>query len=77
MENKEKMVDDFLENTEPIVKRLSNINTMFNFEGDTTLIGVDEFGKEFRLSIPIMELLEWIDKASMVESEIERLKTFY
>lgn len=44
-----------------INKRLHNINTMFYNEGDVTLTGVDEFGVEFFLTIPVIELLEWID----------------
>ena len=50
-----------------IIKRLHGINTMFYDEGDVTLTGIDEFGLEFFLTIPVMELLEWID--------IEDLKT--
>jgi hypothetical protein len=44
-----------------INKRLHAINTLFYNEGDVTLTGIDELGVEFFLTIPVMELLEWIN----------------
>ena len=48
---------------EPLVidKRLNDINCYHFFEGDITLIGVDEHGTEFSISVDAYELLQWIN----------------
>tara|TARA_R100000329_G_C7488594_1_gene172109 strand:+ start:41 stop:301 length:261 start_codon:yes stop_codon:yes gene_type:complete len=42
-------------------KRINNINTYHFFEGDVTIVGVDENGEEFSLSIDAYELINWIN----------------
>tara|TARA_R100000781_G_C4049014_1_gene116816 strand:+ start:132 stop:389 length:258 start_codon:yes stop_codon:yes gene_type:complete len=42
-------------------KRIHTINTYHFFEGDVTIVGVDENGEEFTLSIEAYELINWIN----------------
>ena len=42
-------------------KRINDINTYHFFEGDVTIVGVDENGEEFSLSIDAYELIQWIN----------------
>ena len=44
-----------------IHKRIHTINTYHFFEGDVTIVGVDENGEEFTLSIEAYELINWIN----------------
>mgnify|MGYP003135300619 CR=1 FL=1 len=43
------------------IKRINNINTYHFFEGDITIVGVDENGKDFSLSVDAYELIQWIN----------------
>ena len=43
------------------IKRINNINTYHFFEGDVTIVGVDENGEEFSLNIDAYELIQWIN----------------
>ena len=43
-----------------IIKRLHIIDRMFYNEGDITLTGMDENGKEFSVTMPVLEVLEWV-----------------
>ena len=54
-----------------ILKRLHAIDTLFYNEGDITLTGLDEFGTEFSVTIPIFELLEWVDVSQLKEEAIK------
>ena len=54
-----------------IIKRLHNIDRMFYNEGDMTLTGLDEFGKEFSVTIPVLEVLEWINITQLKEEAIK------
>jgi len=47
------------ENT--ITKRLNNINCYHFFEGDITLVGTDEHGNEFTVTIEAYNLIEWVN----------------
>ena len=42
-------------------KRINNINTYHYFEGDVTIVGVDENGEELSLSLDAYELINWIN----------------
>ena len=42
-------------------KRIHTINTYHFFEGDVTIVGVDENGEDFSLSIDAYELINWIN----------------
>ena len=42
-------------------KRINDINTYHFFEGDVTIVGVDENGDNFSLSIDAYELINWIN----------------
>ena len=42
-------------------KRINDINTYHFFEGDVTIVGVDENGEEFSLNIDAYELIQWIN----------------
>tara|TARA_R100000664_G_scaffold7516_1_gene12632 strand:- start:1076 stop:1333 length:258 start_codon:yes stop_codon:yes gene_type:complete len=50
-------------------KRIHNINTYHFFEGDVTIVGVDENGEDFSLSIDAYELINWI-KTDQVREEL-------
>ena len=54
-----------------IIKRLHAIDRLFYNEGDITLTGLDEFGTEFSVTIPIFELLEWVNTAQLKEEAIK------
>lgn len=54
-----------------IIKRLHAIDRLFYNEGDITLTGLDEFGTEFSVTIPIFELLEWVNIAQLKEEAIK------
>tara|TARA_R110000803_G_scaffold32081_1_gene71028 strand:+ start:284 stop:475 length:192 start_codon:yes stop_codon:yes gene_type:complete len=54
-----------------ILKRLHAIDTLFYNEGDITLTGLDEFGTEFSVTIPIFELLEWVNISQLKEEAIK------
>jgi len=57
-----------------IIKRLHCIDTLFYNEGDITLTGLDEFGESFSVTIPIFELLEWVDVSQLKEEAIKYIK---
>ena len=42
-------------------KRINDINTYHFFEGDVTIVGVDENGNDFSLSLDSYELIQWIN----------------
>ena len=50
-------------------KRINDINTYHFFEGDVTIVGVDENGEDFSLSIDAYELINWI-KTDQVREEL-------
>ena len=58
-----------------IHKNLHDINTTYSSDNETTLIGIDETGEEFTITISTLELLEWIDKKHLKESLIKHIKT--
>lgn len=59
----DKMLSNALDKKEKLVidKRLNDISCYHFFEGDITLIGVDEHGTEFSVSVDAYELLQWIN----------------
>lgn len=52
-------------------KRLHFINSLFYTEGDVNLTGLDEFGKEFSITISIFEVLEWVNTTELKEEAIK------
>ena len=50
-------------------KRINDINKYHFFEGDVTIVGVDENGEDFSLSIDAYELINWI-KTDQVREEL-------
>ena len=57
-----------------IIKRLHAIDRIFYNEGDITLTGLDEFGTEFSVTIPIFDLLEWVNITQLKEEAIKYIK---
>ena len=60
---------------ESVNKNLHDIHTMYCDNGELNLIGKDEFGKEFTLTICLYEAINWFgDKDYLKERLIQHIK---
>lgn len=58
-----------MEDLKPIIKRLHNIHTFSCQHGrDVVLIGKDEYGQEFHLTLDAYEVLEIVDMGYIKEN---------
>ena len=62
------------EENEYISKSLHDIHTQYTCDGETSFVGRDEWGKEFHLTVPTIELLHWCNVDYWKEKSIEYIK---
>lgn len=55
-------------------KYLRDIHTHASSNNETILVGTDENGDEFTITIPTLEVLEWLDVEYMKETLIKHIK---
>tara|TARA_R100000781_G_scaffold3464_1_gene4845 strand:+ start:3149 stop:3385 length:237 start_codon:yes stop_codon:yes gene_type:complete len=65
---------NMLPEEEHIHKRLHDINTMYCNDGELTLYGRDEYGKEFTLNMCLYEAINWFDKEYFKKKLIKHIK---
>tara|TARA_R100000353_G_C6477960_1_gene188344 strand:+ start:396 stop:578 length:183 start_codon:yes stop_codon:yes gene_type:complete len=58
-----------------IYKNLHDIHTHASSGNETTLVGTDENGDEFTITLSTFELLEWLDVEYMKDTLIKHIKT--
>ncbi len=57
-----------------IYKNLHDIHTNHSKDNETVLVGKDENGNEFTITLSTFELLEWLDIEYMKETLIKHIK---